>query len=152
MATLILMDNVLTTSGSMVSGCEGRLLRRRCKCIIDGGRVSKEGPIITNLDQMADRLVSLVRKNDAEAVVMDIDWGKTVGFNGFQIWTRALERGLSLPSSNIVFLTQHRDFLRLPTEAAALGIDRQQIQFKNEQGNDAAVEWLANVLGLPAAS
>ena len=148
MTTVLLMDNVLTSSGGMVSGCEGRLLKKGIRCVTDGGRVTPTGPVILDLDEMADRLVKLVKKHSVEAVVMDIDWGTTVSFDGFSIWARAIERGLVLPESRVVFLTQHRQHTRAHQEVSFLGISPQQIQYKNEQGNDAAAAWIFLQLGI----
>ncbi len=79
---------------------------------------------------------------------MDIDWGTTVSFDGFSIWARAIERGLVLPESRVVFLTQHRQHTRAHQEVSFLGISPQQIQYKNEQGNDAAAAWIFLQLGI----
>lgn len=151
MPVIVLMDNVLTASGSMVSGCESRLLKYKgVQCVVDGGRDSS-GALLSVLEDMADRLVNLVRRNAADGVVMDIDWGANVSFDGFQIWELAVCRGLSLPTNRVVFVTQSRKLASVLPAADALGVDRAQVQFKNEQGNDAAAGWLANVIGLKKA-
>lgn len=144
MPNLLLMDDTMTSRGTMVGGCQNALESQGFTCFFESGRDASTNAILGSAAQLGKRLYDRVLHDSIEGLVLDIFWGEAADWDGFDIWNSARNHGLAMDKKMVVFLTQHRASANFPKLADEQGFSQQQLLFKNRQGNDGVVKWFSD--------
>ncbi|MCY2966773.1 MAG: hypothetical protein NT069_24615 [Planctomycetota bacterium] len=146
--SILLMDDVVTPYGSMLSGPTAGLTRHGFLCEFDSGSRNESGALLPTADSHGKQLAAVVKERKCVGVVLDHHWADG-SFCGFDIWQAAVLHKIPIKKENVVFVTQYESANTFPQLAVAAGFTAEQAQYKHAQGNEAVVRYFCRRFGVP---